>query len=109
MADLEPHEFSLLADMLKNALVGYNELFGFSMPYIMALHQEPTGRRRHRYYHFHIEFYPPYRSRDTLKFPAGVERAAGTFTYDAEPESRAQELQAVFSRVAVGRYVANQP
>jgi UDPglucose--hexose-1-phosphate uridylyltransferase len=100
LADLRPHEFSSLADLLKNTLLGYNELFGFSMPYIMALHQEPTGKRKHVYYHFHIEFYPPYRSKCILKFPAGVERAAGTFTYDAEPESRAQELRSVFTRVS---------
>mgnify|MGYP002153798200 CR=1 FL=1 len=100
LADLRPHEFSSLADVLKMTLVGYNELFGFSMPYIMALHQEPADKRKHTYYHFHIEFYPPYRSKGVLKFPAGVERAAGTFTYDAEPESRAQELRAAFSRAS---------
>ena len=103
LADLKPSELSSLADVLKNVLVGYNELFGFSMPYIMALHQEPTDNRKYAYYHFHIEFYPPYRSKGVLKFPAGVERAAGTFTYDAEPESRAQELRAVFSRVSSRR------
>lgn len=97
-ADLKPNEFSSLADTLKHVLVGYNELFGFSMPYIMALHQKPTDKGNYRHYHFHIEFYPPYRSRDILKFPAGVERATGTFTYDYEPESRAQELRAAFAR-----------
>jgi UDPglucose--hexose-1-phosphate uridylyltransferase len=98
LADLKPREFSSLADALKRVLVGYNELFGFSMPYIMALHQKPTDKRRYGHYHFHIEFYPPYRNKDILKFPAGVERATGTFTYDYEPESKAQEL-----RTALGR------
>ena len=71
----------------------YDSLFGFPLPYVMVMHQRPTDGGDHDHYHFHIEFYPPYRARDRLKYLAGVELGAGVFLNDAEPEEKARELR----------------
>ncbi len=93
LPELRHDERFSLADALRRVTATYNSLFGFSMPYIMVIHQRPTDGRDYRYYHLHVEFYPPYRSRDKLKYPAGIERGAGTWTYDATPEEKAEELR----------------
>ena len=43
----------------------------------------------------HAQLWPPYRTRDRLKYLAGTELAAGFFAMDALPEDKARELQAV--------------
>jgi UDPglucose--hexose-1-phosphate uridylyltransferase len=83
-----------LAEILKWVTLKYDNLFQFSFPYMMLLHQAPT-RGRFPFFHFHIEFYPPHRSRDKLKYLAGVETGAGTFLNDSLAEQKAAELRAV--------------
>ena len=54
--------------MLKKLLVGYDRLFGFSLPYMMVMHQAPTdGGDYEGVAHFHVEFYPPNRTEDKLQ------------------------------------------
>jgi UDPglucose--hexose-1-phosphate uridylyltransferase len=60
----------------------------------MAMHQKPPGRG-HRHHHFHVEFYPPNRTRDKMKFLAGSELGAGAFILDARAEDTAAELRAL--------------
>lgn len=86
-----------LAAMLKCITSKYDNLFDMSFPYMMLLHQAPS-RGNYPYYHFHIEFYPPHRSKDKLKYLAGVESGAGTFLNDSLAEQRAAELRAVSPR-----------
>jgi UDPglucose--hexose-1-phosphate uridylyltransferase len=71
----------------------FDNLFGFALPYIMAIHQQPTNRTGKEYSHFHIEFYPPYRTKDKLKYLAGSELGAGAFINNCLPEEKAQELR----------------
>ena len=82
-----------LAALLKVVLQKYDNLWGFPLPFVMAMHQRPTDGRRYPGCHFHIEFTPPYRSRDRLKYLAGCETGAGTFVNDARPERTAEELR----------------
>lgn len=84
-----------LALLLKVVLQKYDNLFGFSLPYIMVMHQAPTDGKDHGYYHYHIEFYPPNRTATKLKYLAGCESGAGTFINDTLPEEKAAELRAV--------------
>jgi UDPglucose--hexose-1-phosphate uridylyltransferase len=90
MSDRERWEF---AGLLRVVLGKYDALFGFSLPYIMLMHQTPTDGRRWPGHHFHVEFYPPNRSRDKLKYLAGCESGAGTFINDTIPEAKAAELR----------------
>lgn len=82
-----------LAKVLKNVLVKFDNLFNFSFPYIMVMHQEPTTGEKYDHYHFHIEFYPPYRDKNKMKYLAGCELGAGTFINDTLPEEKAKELR----------------
>ena len=94
IADLGTEERWELARVLKRLLVGYDRLFGFSLPYMMAMHQAPTdGGDYEGTAHFHIEFYPPNRTADKLKYLAGSETGAGAYIMDALPESTAQTLK----------------
>ncbi|MEW6455531.1 MAG: galactose-1-phosphate uridylyltransferase [Acidobacteriota bacterium] len=85
-----------LASILKSLVNKYNNLFGFQMPYMMVIHQSPTDQRDYsKWVHFHIEFYPPYRTKDKLKFLASSEQGAGTFINDTLPEENAIILRNV--------------
>lgn len=81
------------ATILKIVLMKYDNLFGFSFPYMMIMHQEPTDGKDHSYYHFHMEFYPPHRSEKKIKFLAGCESGAGSFINDTSAEEKAKELR----------------
>jgi UDPglucose--hexose-1-phosphate uridylyltransferase len=70
-------------------------LFGFRLPYIMAHHQAESTEADDRTYHWHLEFYPPHRTRDKLKYLAGVESGTGFFVNDTLPESMAAQLRGV--------------
>lgn len=82
-----------LAVILKIILLKYDNLFDFSFPYMMIVHQEPTTGDVYDYYHFHIEFYPPHRTKDKIKFLAGCESGIGSFINDAAVEEKARELR----------------
>jgi UDPglucose--hexose-1-phosphate uridylyltransferase len=89
-----PAEERALAEILKWVTLKYDNLFQMSFPYMMVLHQAPT-RGKFPYFHFHIEFYPPHRTKDKLKYLASVESGAGTFLNDSLAEEKAAELRAV--------------
>ncbi len=90
-------ELRAWAQGLKRLLTGYDRLFGFSFPYMMLLHQQPTDGRAHPYFHFHMEFLPPFRTATKLKYLAGCESGAGTFINDTLAEEKAEELRRAIS------------
>lgn len=71
---------------------GTTPSLGEPFPYVMVFHAAPLGEEAT--FHFHVEFYPPRRTRDKLKFLAGTELGAGTFVVDALPEETAKALRA---------------
>lgn len=91
--ELDEGGLSDLARLLKTVLLKYDALFGFSLPYIMAIHQRPTDGGDHDGYHLHIEFYPPNRTETKLKYLAGSEAGAGAFINDTLPEETAARLR----------------
>lgn len=58
----------------------------------MAIHAAPQGDDL---FHFHLEFYPPNRAAEKLKFLAGSESGAGAHIVDARAEDTAEELRAL--------------
>lgn len=82
-----------IAEALKTITRAYNRLFNKEMPYMMILHQRPTDGGEYKYYHFHVEFYPIMRDNGKIKYAAGIEWGAGTFTYDGLPENNAARLR----------------
>ena len=92
---LAPPEREDLARALKTLLARYDGLWQRPFPYLMAWYQAPTDGAPHPEWHLHAQFYPPYRTRDRLKFLAGTELGAGFFAMDALPEDKAAELRQV--------------
>jgi len=92
ITELSGGQADSMARILKDLLQTYDRLFGKPLAYIMAMHQRPPGRGR-RHYHFHVEFYPPNRSADKLKYLAGSETGAGAFILDARAEETARRLR----------------
>lgn len=73
----------------------YEGLWQRPFPYLMAWYQAPTDGLPHSETQLHAQFYPPYRTRDRLKYLAGTEIGAGMFAMDVLPEEKAAELQQV--------------
>lgn len=95
LLDFTDDELAGLARILKDTLLRYDRLWGFSMPYVMAQHPRPCDGAAHPYWQFHIEFYPPYRTPNKLKYLAGSESGAGVFINDTLPEETAQALREI--------------
>jgi UDPglucose--hexose-1-phosphate uridylyltransferase len=98
LTELTGDEALGLARTLKVLLAKYDALFGFPLPYIMAVHQRPTDGGDHDGYHLHLEFYPPHRTEKKLKFLAGSEAGAGAFINDTLPEETAERLRGLAPR-----------
>lgn len=79
--------------VLGRVVARYDALFGRPFPYVLALHAAPRGEDAH--FHFHAEFYPVLRGPQRMKYLAGTELGAGTFTLDVPPEEAAAALRAV--------------
>ena len=93
LTDLTEKEKWMFASILKKVLRKFDNLFNMSFPYMMVLHQRPTDGKSYPHYHFHVEFYPPHREKDKIKYFASVETGAGTVTFDYSPEMKAKELR----------------
>jgi UDPglucose--hexose-1-phosphate uridylyltransferase len=102
LLDCEPEELRLLAGALQALVRGYDALFSRPFPYVMAVHQAPcTGPMGSPGSgHLHVEFYPPLRTAEKLKYLAGSEQGAGTFISDTLPEESAARLREAIARAA---------
>jgi len=99
LLDCRPPELQGLAAALQTLTRGYDALFDRRFPYVMAVHQAPTGGELRRG-HLHVEFYPPLRTAEKLKYLAGSEQGAGTFISDTLPEQSADALRQAVERAA---------
>ena len=96
-----------LAEMLKTVLLKYDNLWGFSLPYMMVMHQTPTTTGDFDHYHFHIEFYPPYRTKEKLKFLAGSEAAQASSSTTRSPRRRPPSFETSSRRRSILRRSAS--
>jgi UDPglucose--hexose-1-phosphate uridylyltransferase len=92
LAELDDHELWHFAMALKDAVVRFDNLWKLSFPYVMALHQAPTDGQKYPHFQFHVEFHPPLRKPNLLKYLAGPEIGGGCFLSDTSPEEKAKEL-----------------
>lgn len=93
IATLSKDERRDFAALLKQVLVKFDNLWRMSFPYVMPLHQAPTDGGDYSGFHFHIEFHPPLRRPNLLKYLAGPEIGGGNFLSDTAPEEKAVELR----------------
>jgi UDPglucose--hexose-1-phosphate uridylyltransferase len=94
IATLSAAELRDFAEALKRLLAQFDNLWRAPFPYVMPLHQAPTDGGKRRGFHFHIEFHPPLRRPNLLKYLAGPEIGGGNFLSDTSPEEKAAELRA---------------
>ncbi|MHA2426242.1 MAG: galactose-1-phosphate uridylyltransferase [Candidatus Thorarchaeota archaeon] len=81
-------EFGLmLSDIAKRYAAVFDE-----NAYVMAFHTSPKKLDK-SLWHFHVEFYPPWRDKSRIKYRAGVELGAWVYTNDSSPEEKAKELR----------------
>lgn len=92
LSELSHVDSMMLADALRVATATYRGHFGRAYAYMLVFHQAPT-KAETREFRFHAEIYSPQIGRGRVKFAAGIEWGAGTFTYDGVPEQRALELK----------------
>ena len=87
LLDLSDPEREALARILREVLGAYDRLFGFRLPYTMAMHQSPTDDGQWlAVSHLHVEFTPSHL--------AGAEPGAGAFRNEVRPEVAAASLRA---------------
>jgi len=93
LADLSEKELNDFSQAIKHILIKFDNLWQMPFPYVMPLHQAPTDGKDHSGFHFHIEFHPPLRKPNLLKYLAGPEIGGGNFLSDTSPEEKAEELR----------------
>ena len=86
-----------LAETLKKITAGFDKIYDRPFPYIMSLHQTPVNEKKYadaeKYYAFHIEFYPPLRAKDKIKWYAGSEMGAGAAANPLDVDECAELLR----------------
>ena len=91
LSDAEVHDF---AEALRDVLIRFDNMWRMPFPYVMPLHQAPTDGNDYRGFHFHIEFHPPLRKPNLLKYLAGAEIGGGYFLSDTSPEAKPADVRA---------------
>jgi len=99
LSQFTDEEKASLADILKKTVGMLDSLFDYKFPYMMCMHQDPVNSEDcSDYYHFHIEFFPPMRSKDKQKFNASSETGVWAHCNTTAPEVVSDELRAAYEK-----------
>ncbi len=98
ITDFNEREKRNLAESIRNAAGTLDSLFDYAFPYMMCMHQAPVNSGDMSGYHFHIEFFPPMRSKDKQKFNASSETGAWAHCNPTCPEEKAEELREAYKK-----------
>lgn len=94
MTALRDEEVGSLAELYLDVLARYDNLFGRRIPNITLFYNAPCKAGLDPApWHFHIQFAPPVRSADKLKYLAGFETGGGNIINPSLPEDSAEELR----------------
>jgi UDPglucose--hexose-1-phosphate uridylyltransferase len=103
LADFTEEEKMSLGRVIKTTVGTLDTLFGKKFPYMMCMHQNPVNSGNYDdFYHFHIEFFPPLRSEDKIKYNASSETGAWAHCNTTAPEDKADELKAAYNKFIEG-------
>ncbi len=103
LTDLTDEERSALAAALGATVGGMDALYPREFPYMMVVHQRPTGSAAlSADVHLHIEFYPPLRAPDRIKYLASSETGAWAPCNPLAVEDTAPMLRAAIQRALRG-------
>lgn len=93
LSELALDKVGLLAEMLKEIMVKYDNLFETEFPYSMGWHGAPNGVEPADHWQLHAHFFPPLlRSATVKKFMVGFEMLADA-QRDVTPEAAATRLR----------------
>ncbi len=99
ITQFDEREKENLAAILKVVTGTYDSLFDYPFPYMMCMHQGPVNSEdTSDYYHFHIEFFPPMRSAEKIKFNASSETGVWAHCNPTAPEEKAEELRGAYQK-----------
>lgn len=99
LPDFTPEEKTALAEILRDTTGAMDQLFDKLFPYMMVIHQRPVnGEDVESYYHFHIEFYPPLRDTDKIKWYASSEMGAWAAANPMAVEETAPKMREAYTR-----------
>lgn len=102
MIDFTEREKDNFAAILRDITGTFDTLYNRLFPYMMAIHQAPVNSPEYGnyddYFHFHVEFYPPLRSEDRIKYNASSETGAWANCNPRSVEETAIELREAYER-----------
>lgn len=83
-----------LGDIIQNVVGGMDKIYDRLFPYMMVMHQRPSdGKNYNDFYRFHVEFYPPLRGKDRIKYNASSETGGWAAANPMRVEETAQILK----------------
>jgi UDPglucose--hexose-1-phosphate uridylyltransferase len=95
--DFNDIERNDLAQVLKVITGSFDKIFDRPFPYMMVMHQNPVNTIDYEdskdYYHFHIEFYPPLRGKNAIKYYASSEMGGWAAANVASVENTATQMK----------------
>ena len=93
-----------LAIVLKKAVKMFDNLYDCIFPFMMCVHQGVVNSNEYleadqrKFYRFHIEFYPPWRAKNVIKYYASSETGAWAATNTKSVEETAIELRTALNK-----------
>ncbi len=104
IAQFNQREKMNLGKILKDITGAYDCIFDMKFPYMMCMHNGPVNmegtefENHNDYYHFHIELYPPLRSKSAIQFQASSETGVWAHCNPTAPEEKAVEIRAALEK-----------
>ncbi len=97
--EFEENEKQDLAEQLQKITQAFDKVFNKPFPYMMCIHQNPLHSPEYAdatmYYRFHIEFYPPLRAENRIKWNASSETGAWAAANPLSVEECAEKLRSL--------------
>lgn len=98
ITDFNEEERKSLAEAVRNTAGMLDSLFDMPFPYMMCMHNAPINTANTDCFHFHIEFYPPMRSKEKQQFLASSETGAWAHCNPTAPEEKVEELREAYRK-----------
>lgn len=99
LTTFKAEDIRCLADTIKVVTTAFEQIYHRPFPYMMCIHQTPVNNAFYadasQYFRFHIEFYPPLRGKNTIKWYASSEMGAGAAANTVFVEDSAQTLREI--------------
>lgn len=105
IGEMSEYQLKKLSLALKYVTLAFDKIFEKAFPYMLCVHQTPVNDDFYdeapKYYSFHIEFYPPLREKDKIKWYASSEMGAGAATNTVLVEDTAQIMKNIIQNLKI--------